>query len=116
MNGCVVLYGNDPQLLSIRAQVLEQSGFRLTLISRLEELSGLFPRSRVDLVILCHSLTPAETRDAFIVSRRLWPEVQVLALTGAGETDGKPVGECLNVYAGPQALVDASRALSRTSE
>lgn len=81
-------------------------------LGHFNELARLSRESIVDVLVLCHSLTADEKRDAAVMCRDRWPEVKVIVLVSfAGELP-KPVGEPLRIATGPQALVDLSREMA----
>jgi CheY-like chemotaxis protein len=76
----ILLAGSDSRLLATRAAVLSKTGAAVVFHSAIETLEVL-DRDRFDLVVLCHSLTQAES--AVIVDRvhQKAPGTKILMVT-----------------------------------
>lgn len=91
-----VLCISRDRLLGETRQMVLQTRFAVTTIYSFSEIAQMYESFR--LVVLCHSLSQEECELAYIVARRTWPDVQVLALStssrlcGPGSYDQALVG------------------------
>ena len=114
----LLLYGNDPLLLQIRAMVLEHSGFLVSRISSLSSLTNHLASSRqlgsspADLLVFCHTLSSSERQAAYVLCRTLSPAAKIITLAANEPSATEDIIELLNIADGPQALVDRSRQLT----
>ncbi len=106
----IILYGNKPQLQAIRAQLLMFSGFLASCVSSLSGAAALVSERNVKLMILCHTLTELERRKVVELCGRLWPDLPVISLISS-ESRRTDSGITLNVFDGPQALINLCKRL-----
>jgi hypothetical protein len=76
--------GYDELLLQTRSWVLEHAGFHVTTLSDLEVLGQLDGVPPVDLLLLCHTLSPDDCREAEIWLRLVRPTGKTLRLVENG--------------------------------
>ena len=77
MSAQIVVFGKDPVLLETRQRILEGAGFDCVTVSGIDQLMPLARQEDVEVVVLCSSLDPNESRA--ILS----------AMDGLGRTDLK---------------------------
>jgi hypothetical protein len=78
----ILNYGADEQLLTYRAMVLEIAGYRVYSAMCQEEAGPILDRNRIDLLILCHSLSVEECKRVAAWARTIHGEMKVLLLCG----------------------------------
>jgi CheY-like chemotaxis protein len=107
-HGSILLFGNDERLLETRQWVLESTGYRVWAAASLEEVDRISAKEPLDLLILCHSLTPEAYEQALAIVAPRQPKVHVLVMSSAasGHSFG-PREQRLDATAGPSVLVDA---------
>ena len=108
----ILLYGNDPLLLQIRALLLKHSGFEVDSISNRDALAERLTSSQVDLLIFCHTLSLFEQQAAYALVRALSPELKMITLVAGYSVAADSVADILNISEGPQVLVNRSRQLT----
>ena len=79
----VVCSGRDLPLLRTRLQVLVKS-YDAIEVSSVRQLAELPGEPAIDLVLLCHSLSPEECSASAEIVRERWPAAKMLALTTGG--------------------------------
>ena len=79
----ILLYGRDASLLDSRSLVLQYPGYRVECILESAELGQRLRLSPLDLLILCHTLSPLESEAAIAATKLRQPWAVVLALTAA---------------------------------
>jgi DNA-binding response OmpR family regulator len=105
-SGCIVIYGLDVELLESRGLVLEAAGYLVCLCTRLTEVTHLIQTKKVDLLILCHSLSFEQSRDAATAIRALWPDIRILSLNNKELTSHPAMRfEAINDFVGPEVLI-----------
>ena len=106
-----ILCGNDQQLLQSRASVLRTVPIRAFITHGLSELESFVAEEAPELVVLCHSLSREEQRQAFVWVQSRYTSAKVIVLTSGLETQASSLGFNLNSSQGPQALVELSLKL-----
>jgi hypothetical protein len=88
----VLLYGRDRSLLNTRELILQKAGYRVWTAADLSEIDRAVQGERVDLLILCHSLTLEQCGRALAFCHSRWPFTKSLLLAVAGSwcAAGKP--------------------------
>ena len=77
MSTQIVVFGKDPVLLETRQRILEGAGFDCVTVSGIDQLMPLVRQEDVEVVVLCSSLDPNESRAV------------LSAMDGLGRTDLK---------------------------
>ena len=77
MSAHIVVFGKDPVLLETRQRILERAGFDCVTVSSIDQLMPLAQQEDVEVVVLCSSLDPIESRAV------------LSAIDGLGRTDLK---------------------------
>ncbi len=98
----ILVYGRDTCLLQTRALVLQHAGYR---VAAVQDWFGTHAHQGVDLIILCHSLTQKQRRDALDAASDQWPAARKLCLTPTKDAIDK---DCLTFdsFAGPEKLIE----------
>ena len=108
----IVIYGQDRTLLNTRAWVLQNAGLKAGTATDLDELESLSSTRPVELLILCHTLTPPQLSGAIAFSRSKRSDIRRLLLLSGPTT---PITETtyptVNPLSGPSAFIDSVRAL-----
>lgn len=109
---CILLYGRDQHLLETRRWVLERFGCSIRMVGTIPALIETISACRVDIMILCHSLTTEECERALEEARAHVPEIKTVVLTANNTDCSRGVADdVLDSGDGPQALVEAVQAL-----
>ena len=108
--GNILIYCRDPQLLQTRGQVLQRAGYQVWTASNLSELVELTSQPKMDVMLLCHTLSKDECGRALAVTHARWPKMQTIALV-AGVSGCPPAVADAVLYAtdGPVKLIQAVR-------
>jgi len=80
----IVLYGHDIHLLELRRWFLHSCGYRVFSAMSLGELDALPQAPPIQLLTLCHTLSPAECVAAAAVASSRWPAIKKLAFVRDG--------------------------------
>jgi hypothetical protein len=76
------LYGSDPALLNTRRLVLEVRGFRVLTPSHLSVPASIPEETRVQLLLLCHSVAAEEGQGAMVLAQSRRPGISRVVLSG----------------------------------
>lgn len=112
---CILLYGHDDHLLETRKWVLEPLGFSVRTVGSLPALNETILAHKIDILILCHSLSSEECERALEVAHTHAPEIKAVVLTGNDTTCARGAGpedSVLDTWDGPKALVETVRQLT----
>lgn len=111
MNGRIVIFGHDETLLQTRKWVLEKR-FPVETAKNLRSLSKIIQERRIDLVMLCYSLTSEECDQVIDLLRAASPETRVLNLLDSADRSrcaaGHPTCSPLD---GPELLIKSAQAM-----
>lgn len=80
----VVLYGRDAHLLELRKWFLHSCGYRVFSAMNLADLDAIPLEPPIDLLALCHTLSPDECAAAAAHASSRWPNVKKLAMVHDG--------------------------------
>ena len=110
----ILVYGRDAQLLETRRRVLELSGAHVWMATDISDIVQLGPAVRIDLIVLCHSLSTEQCDQALALAQSRWPQVQTLVLI-AGERGCHTGGSdhMADVSRGPAYLLNTVAKLLR---
>jgi DNA-binding response OmpR family regulator len=104
--GYIVLYGLDVELLESRGLVLEAAGYLICLCTALAEVKDVIQTKKIDLLILCHSLSFEQSRDTATAIRALWPNIRILSLNNKELTSRLTLKfEAISDFLGPEVLI-----------
>jgi len=100
------MYGLDAELLASRGLVLEAAGYLVCLCTRLIEVEQVIQTKKVDLLILCHSLSFEQSRHTAIRIRAFWPDIRIFSLNNKGLTSHLTLRfDALSDFVGPEVLI-----------
>ena len=83
MQAHILMFGNNRNLLDLRARVLSLEGWRVTTVCQAGLVPSVSPQTTFDLAIMCHTLNTSQRDQAIAFTRTLWPNVQIIVLTWA---------------------------------
>ena len=107
----ILVYGREPVLLQSRHWVFEVAGFRVASAANLAKARQIAQREPIDLLVLCHTLSKDEYREAVAWADSL-PGLKRIVLLPAGAPCSEVSSEeVLNQLAGPRELVAAAHRL-----
>lgn len=110
----VLLFGNDSHLLRSRRWLVESLGFKVFATDNILTLHQIFTEHPVDVMVLCHSLSPEESERAKAMAREYSPGTRVLILA-VSEAHIGPENKCaVSVAEGPKALLEAVEQLAES--
>jgi DNA-binding NtrC family response regulator len=90
--------------------ILEKAGFRVHTASSVPDLQQLLSEPRMDVMVLCHSLSPQDCDEALLLAHDRWPQIQTIALvTGSSDCGSKSTDAVMEAFDGPARLIDAVR-------
>jgi len=76
----VLIYGHDARLLESRKWVLQGCGYRALSVRNVSALNQVPLTPPIDLLVLCHGVSPEECESAIANAKLRWPNVKELAL------------------------------------
>ena len=101
----VLIYGHDPFLLATRRQVLRQAGFRVVVISRIDEVE-LVRQATVQVFVICHTISPQNQQEAVAVALAADPAIRTVVMTAyAPEFAVGPGSRFISPFEGPASLI-----------
>jgi DNA-binding response OmpR family regulator len=105
----ILIYSNDPALLSTRRLILEQAGAQVFATTDFEQEIWFIASHEPNLLILCESLQMDQRWTAMMIVRDLRPEMKVLVMMDedtSSDLELEPFnGDFLNALDGPDALL-----------
>ena len=111
-NVSILIFGRYPLLLQTRRWLLQAAGYRVEVAENLYEAKKAIAAQRIDLLILCHSLSATDSEQAAAAIESHWPDSRCLVLSA--ERDDLPLapcGEFLQVVEGPKKFVAKVQAI-----
>lgn len=99
--------GRDSHLMDVRSMLLRESGYTVTEAYSPSEAVRFLQSAEFDLLLICHTFSPAEHAELIASARRRHKPLPVLCLI-AREGDGYT--GCANVENSPDALMEAIAA------
>jgi hypothetical protein len=113
MASSVLIFGYDERLLSSRRWVLESQGFRVLTTGKLLEASQILGTERIELLILCQTLSAEDYEGALAVGRLKQPEMGILAIDADGSRHTLSVGATiLSDFPTPGAFIAAVQEMA----
>lgn len=97
----ILVYGHEATLLQTRAWVLGTAGYRVFCTKYKLESNSSEP---IDLLVLCHTLSPEERRNALLTLASEWPEAKKLQLRPSSGLPENDVG-IFDIFEGPRGLL-----------
>ena len=107
----LLVYGTDKSLLRTRQWVLEQCGFNVFIALSIVEVEQAFAGQPVALLILCHSLSLADCRQALTLSYAVSPQTKKLLLHSQFKDLDGLVDAIFDPLEGPVEFIRAVRSL-----
>ena len=109
----ILIYGHDPTLLDTRRWVLEKAGFQVFTVGEMEGTAKLLADERIDLLLLCHTLTSEERRTIRAATTNLRPATKTLVMMTTSQEAGREEteGGSIHIFAGAAGLIAATRKL-----
>jgi hypothetical protein len=105
---CVLVYGRDPQLGGTRSLILKRAGYQVWTALHLAEVIELTSVPRMDVLLLCYTLSPKDCACALALARGRWPQIQSIALVSTSpDCLAADADAVLNVMDGPVRLIQA---------
>ncbi len=106
----VLVFGRDDQLVHTRCLILEKAGFRVHTAASIPDLEQLLSQPTMDVMVLCHSLSPQDCDEALILTHERWPRLQTIALVSGSSNCGSEFADAvIETAEGPAKLVTAVR-------
>jgi len=106
----VLVFGRDHQLVHTRCLILEKAGFHVRTAASLPDIQQLPPEPHMDVMVLCHSLSPQDCDEALILTHERWPDIQTIALVaGVSDCGSDSTDAVMEAYEGPAKLIAAVR-------
>lgn len=112
MRPVVLVFGLDYTLLSLRAKVLSGVGNRVLLSTVLEYVQDLLRIERIDVVVLCHTVSDLECQRVLNQVALSVNDPKVIRLTTGSRYDVIDVDAFLNPLDGPRHLIETVERLS----
>jgi len=110
--GSVLLYGRDATLLRTRLWILEGAAFEVWAVTRLLEVDQILSTQRIDLLILCYTLSAKQCEDAVAKARMLQPKTQTMILTEISSVYLKGQHDAVvNALGNPDMLIAAAKRM-----
>jgi DNA-binding NtrC family response regulator len=108
----ILMYGRDPLLQKTRQLLLQSAGYQVEIAERFSDIRKISALHRVDLLILCHSITQEDALIAAELIERRWPDSKCLALSAERDApDIDPCGEWLQALEGPRKFINKVQKL-----
>jgi hypothetical protein len=102
----ILLYGRDKHLLGTRLLLLQRAGYRVLVATELAQIDVLSRVEVIDLLMLCHSLTPEECGHVIDFCQFRWPFMKSLVLSALGSRcEGKSPDRVFETSQGPAKLL-----------
>jgi hypothetical protein len=102
----VLIYGKDERLLETRRMVLERSGHRVRVATRLADVVSM--HEDPELLIFCHTVSLEECGRVIAMCQVRWPNAKSLFMSaGSMQRVANDSGEVLDALDGPEKLVSA---------
>lgn len=102
----ILIVGHDEHLLATRQWVLQTRGYQVMTVQRASAVRTVPLAGPVRLVVLCHTLSPAETELAESAAGERWPGVKHLTLSPErGRAPTGLLGQLLHTLDGPDKLL-----------
>jgi hypothetical protein len=103
----ILICGRDVTLLNTRCWVLERAGFKVRTTRDIGEVRRLAVESSVDLILLCHTLSPAEREKAMQSAAEAARIKKLLFFAHAGPGHEDAAGHVVDPFDGPKGLIHA---------
>jgi CheY-like chemotaxis protein len=111
MDGTILVCGNEVLLVETRHLILEQSGYQVFSATDFADAANVLVNQRIDLVLLCQSLSDTAKRRILEKARAIRPDLKCAVFSDDGrelKLDGTGVFERVD---GPSGLLKATEKL-----
>jgi DNA-binding response OmpR family regulator len=111
MDGTILVCGNEVLLVETRHLILEQSGYQVFSATDFAGAENVLVNQRIDLVLLCQSLSGTGKRRFLEKARAIRPDIKCALFSDDGrelKLDGAEVFERVD---GPSGLLKATEKL-----
>ena len=106
----VLVFGRDHQLVHTRCLILEKAGFSVRTAASLPDIRHLPSEPNMDVMLLCHSLSPQDCDEALSVTHQRWPHIQTIAMiSGHSDCGSSSTDAAIDATEGPAKLINAVR-------
>jgi DNA-binding NtrC family response regulator len=107
----VLVFGRDYQLVITRSLILEKAGFHVRTATSVPDIQQLLSEPTMDVMVLCHSLSPQDCDEALLITHQRWPNMQTVALVSGSSSCGSEAADAImEATEGPAKLINAVRA------
>jgi DNA-binding response OmpR family regulator len=107
MQSTILVYGNEPVLVTTRGLILERAGYEVFTAETLANAVLAMMNHPIDLCILCQSLTGEERRRILGTARALQPEIKCVVMDFE-ESEAPVEGtDHIRGLVGPSTLLEA---------
>lgn len=113
----ILVYGRDLSLLESRGWVLEKAGYHFLIALDLEKVKQIAASESIDLLLICHSLSPEDSVEALETLAPIRPGMRHLLMTAntvvAPALAAKP---SVSAFDGPLAMIAAVSRVMGTED
>ena len=107
MHGTILVYSNEPMLVTTRGLILEKAGYEALASTTFAGAMLTLMTQQVDVLLLCQSLTDEERRGILETAHALQPEIKCVILDFE-EPEGTIEGvDLIRGLSGPTTLLNA---------
>ena len=108
----ILIYGRDAVLLETRRMILEGSGYSVTIALDLNVVQQTIHLQRIDLLLLCHSLSMDECARAIALSASNPLMKNLILIAGDNGCRSQMASQVLDAMEGPARLVSTVKAIA----
>jgi hypothetical protein len=109
MHGTVLVYGNEPTLVTTRGLILERAGYKVFTAQAFGNAMLVLMHHQIDACVLCQSLTDEEQRGILETAPALQPEIKCAVLDFAESEVAIEGVDLIRGLVGPSTLLNAVR-------
>src|SRR5260370_34905544 len=106
MHGTILVYGNEPVLVTTRALILGKAGYKVFTAQAFGNAMLVLMHHQIDACVLCQSLTDEERRGILETARALQPENKGAVLDFPERQVGLEGGDPLRGLGGAAQLLN----------
>jgi DNA-binding NtrC family response regulator len=120
MHGKILVYGNDPILVTTRRLILEKAGYHALATTEFSDAMLVLMNQEIDVLIVCQSLRDEERQGILETAHALKPDIKCVILRFYGHDVSGKDAEIIEGLEGPNALlmavgkIIANQAVSQT--
>jgi hypothetical protein len=108
MHGIILVYGNDPMLLTTRGLILEKAGYQVFTSAAFAGAMLTLMTQQIDVLLLCQSLTDEERRGILETALALQSDIKCAVLDFEERQDDPTEGvDLIRGLVGPSTLLNA---------